>query len=57
MQEEREERKLELMSEAIQAMKETPAPTRMQNQGGLVENTEAVAFGTYVGITLSKLKS
>lgn len=55
MQEEREERKLELMSEAIQAMKETPAPTRMQDQGGLVENTEAVAFGTYVGITLSKL--
>ena len=54
MQEEREERKLELMSEAIQAMKETPASTRMQDQGGLVE-TEAVAFGTYVGITLSKL--
>lgn len=55
MQEEREEQKLELMSEAIQAMKETPAPTRMQDQGGLVENTEVVAFGTYVGITLSKL--
>lgn len=55
MQEDREERKLELMSEAIQAMKETPASTRMQDQGGLVENTEAVAFGSYVGITLSKL--
>ena len=56
-QEEREDRnsKLELMSDAIQAMKETPASTRMHDQGGMVENAEAVAFGTYVGITLSKL--
>ena len=55
MQEEREDRKLELMSDAIQAMKETPASTTMHNQGGMVGNAEAVAFGTYVGITLSKL--
>lgn len=53
-QEDREDRKLELMSEAIQAMKETPS-TRMQDQGRMMENTEAAAFGTYVGITLSKL--
>ena len=52
----REDRKLELMSEAIQTMKETPS-TRMQDQGSMVENTEAVAFGTYVGLTLSKLSN
>ena len=43
------------MSDAIQAMKETPATTRMHSQGGFVENAEAVAFGTYVGIILWKL--
>ena len=43
------------MSDAIQAMKETPASARMHNQGGMVGNVEAVSFGTYVGITLSKL--
>jgi len=42
------------MSEAIQAMKETLS-TRMQDQGCMVGNAEAVAFGTYVGLTLSKL--
>lgn len=47
---------MELISEAIQTMKEIPL-TRMQDQGGVVENTEAVAFGTYVGITLSKLSN
>lgn len=52
MQEEREDPKLE--SDAIRVMKETPASTRIHDQGGLVENTEAVAFETYVGITLSK---
>lgn len=41
------------MSDAIQAMKETTASTRIHNPGGLVENAEAVAFGTYVGIIIS----
>lgn len=47
---------MELILEAIQAMKETPS-IGIQDQGGMVENTEAVAFGTYVGITLSKLSN
>jgi len=47
---------MELMSEAIQAMKETPS-TRMQDQGSMVGNIEAVAIGTYVGLTLSKLSN
>ena len=55
MHEDREDRKLELFSEAIQAMKETPNSTRRQDKRNLEENSEAVAFGTYVGITLSKL--
>ena len=41
------------MSDAIQAMKETTASTRIHNPGGLVENADSVAFGTYVGIILS----
>lgn len=55
MNKDREDRKLELFSEAIQAMKETPDSTRRQDKRNLEENSEAVAFGTYVGIILSKL--
>ena len=49
MQEDRENRKLELFSQAVDAIKEVP--TKQSNKN-MDENTEAAAFGTYVGITL-----
>lgn len=56
MQENREERELELFSEAVKVMMETPAPIKMKHSG-VAENAHAVAFGTYLGITLSKLST
>lgn len=57
MHEERENRKLELFSQAVQAMKEVPESTKIEDKKINGENREAVAFGTYVGITLSKLST
>ena len=57
MHEEQENRKLELFSQAVQAMKEVPESTRIEDKKINGENREAVAFGTYVGITLSKLST
>ena len=57
MHEDRENKKLELFSQAVQAIKEVPDSTRIQDSTSYGENTEAVAFGTYVGITLSKLST
>lgn len=55
MQEERENRKLELFSQSVAAIREVPDLKKKAGNRSMEEDTEAVAFGTYVGITLSKL--
>lgn len=55
LRDDRENKKLELFSEAVKALKETADSPKRKANVGADENPEAVAFGTYVGITLSKL--
>ena len=50
----REDRKLELFSEAVLALKE---PETSNGQNTLVENNEVAAFANYVHLTLSKLNA
>lgn len=50
----REDRKLELFSEAVLAMKE---PETSKGQNTLVEDNEVAAFANYVRLTLSKLNA
>ena len=48
----REDRKLQLFSEAVVAMRQ---PEKYQGQNSSLENSEVAAFANYVRLTLSKL--